>query len=266
MSGEEVTTTSTSEHPAHLVNGGSHPIVGAMKGPSGENVIISDMTRWLTRAEVADLMGVTPQAVLKWVRAGSLQEHVDAEGTRRYVPEEVHSFKRARNKRLREQGRGGDDEDEEEEQKVSYASHGHTDLSRLLAMITVPREKVDNILVGTIERQERRIRELEAQNDRLREDIRNLNSAAELDESAQRIVEKESMVKLEAFGRLVNNAERLLQGGTHFLDAISDEKLAALAEQPQGYWSDREAAAIKEAHERRAKARAEKKKENEVKK
>lgn len=235
------------------------PIVGKMlgAGPKGEVVVVSDMTQWPTRAELADELGVSVTMITKYVRKGWIVEHRDSENTSRYCPNEVDGLKE-KVAEMRSKKFAVPAGDEDVEVPELYAKHGHTDISRVLAMVTVPRERADAALFQIIDRLEAECRELKEENktlrgldlERLREE-RRAKAEEQEQKTAAAIVERQEAIKAEAMMRILQKIDRVLGGGVHFLDKISDEKLRQLSELPPDYWDEGERTALREAAERR---------------
>jgi len=186
---------------------------------------IVDFTTWPTRSEVAARMGCSVSKVRNMQRDGTLTAHVDAEGTHRYNPDEVAQFA------------------EELSEATANLEIQAADLklsAKLLSNMTGPRGQIDAILVGTIQRQERRIEKLEGDLDRIRQE-----RDEALDNQSERKVEevkalqdeKRKTMLAEAF---VQHVGRFLGGKPQsFLESLSVEQLEALSE-VEGTWTDQQ--------------------------
>jgi hypothetical protein len=121
---------------------------------------IEDLTSYATRAEVAESLSVSVATVRRLERRGVLHPVVDAEGTHRFHPAEVEH--------LSGESGGAAELETANAPPIPCALCGRAvdDVStaaRLLNSTMVPREKADRYLFEVLDRQAKRISELEGQ-------------------------------------------------------------------------------------------------------
>lgn len=203
--------------------------------PSGAvTTVVVDSTTYPTRSEVANRTGVSVSTIRKWERTGRLHAFVDAEGTHRFHPDEVDAICEAVG-----------DEDLVGERSDAYAQMELRVVNRLLGLMTTPRERIDKLMLGMLER-------LDKRNETLENKLVEVLEAREkyYDRSAERDIAK---TKAEAeehrFTMLFEQLGQHLEGfmnrkGTPFLYSLDLDKLEELRALGASYWGEAQLKAI----------------------
>jgi len=195
--------------------------------PEGPTQVIVDFTTWPTRSEVAAQIGCSVSTVRRWQRDGTLTAHVDAEGTHRYNPIEV------KNLRLDKAERAAEDDYEGEAAEAKLAV-------KLVSGLQDTRKQLDSMLLKTVERQERRIEQLESQLvEAWQGREAGLNQQALREAMVEQTTEQEKRrtmlaeAAIEHVGRFLGKEPPKAS----FLESLTVEQLEALAE-TEGAWTD----------------------------
>lgn len=208
-----------------------------------EGTPIEDLTTYPTRAEVADRLNCSVSKVRALERAGILRPIVDAEGTHRFHPWDVQ--------RAAAPGEGaGAELASPEARAAQYAALDLTSTSRLLNAVLGRVERLDAFMASILDRQAKRIGELERLMESRHETLVELERARAHDRIAEEQVRREGQLLERATDRLLSTGERFaakmlgLPAGTPFLASLTVEQLRGMAEVPD-VWTPAQLQAIR---------------------
>lgn len=158
---------------------------------------------WLSKKQAADRLGRSASYVVQMASKGRLHPRAKTiEGvlTNFYDPEEVDALADA----PRVVPDKGND------QRTAYEQIALDTVRSVIGLVREPREKVDALLIATIERQERRIIELETKLDAQREATERAKDATAERELTASFAKNEQDIKKLAAGRMIETCGKLV--------------------------------------------------------
>jgi DNA-binding transcriptional MerR regulator len=183
-------------------------------------IVIKNTDDWMTRSKVAIALKCSVTKVRAYEARDKLHPVSDAGGVWKFDPAEVEKL---------QDELGIEGANTETDRAVAYARVDLGNSIKLVKLLTDPREKLDIQLFATIDRQAKRIEDLEAR----------LIVAYEKQQAAEdRTGERELATKIalekeerwtQLFARLMSHGEKLLGGtGTPFLHSLTAAQMGLL--------------------------------------
>lgn len=167
-----------------------------------------DYTEWPTKAEVAARTGLSTTSIWRLHKAGRLNPK-KVHGVNRYNPEEVSAILADPH---------SDDTPgpplDPEERRDAFAQYELATVRSLLAIVKEPRERIDDILFGIIDRLETKVALLDTKLEGQRKELEEARDGTSERNVAVQMMQSESRVKELAGMRAVDTVARLLGGST----------------------------------------------------
>lgn len=160
---------------------------------------------WFSIGQACERLGRSPATVQRLAAAGHLDSFLDTSsngpGKRYFDPDGIMKVLATREEEQNDKADAG-----------GFAKYELGVVKSLIEMIRVPREKIDELQFGIIERQEKQIEKLLARQEADRELVETAKNDGADRETAMTMITAETEVKKLAGMRMIETVNRLMQG------------------------------------------------------